>query len=225
MTSANGTDFRPRTAKPMRSIALGVLLGAGLVAAGCSGGEPVEDSYSGYVVDPPLSVAEVALPDAVSGEEIEMPADPGELRLVYFGFLSCPDVCPTTMSDVKRALADMEPEDAARVNVGFVTVDPNRDDGERMVSYLSNFVEDGDVMRTDDPAALKAAADGFGVGYEVVTNEDGEIEVGHTADLFAVNSEGTVVMQWPFGTKAESLSADLTSLLDTEAENASEGTA
>lgn len=195
------------------------VLSVGLVAAGCSG-EPVEDTYSGYVVDPPLTVAEVALPDAVSGAPIEMPAEPGDLRLVYFGFLSCPDVCPTTLSGVKRALADMDPQDAAKVGVGFITVDPDRDDGERMASYLANFVENGDVMRTEDPKALKAAADEFGVGYEVVTNDDGEIEVGHTPDLFAVNSEGTVVMQWPFGTAAESLSRDLTSLLRAEASGA-----
>jgi protein SCO1/2 len=129
------------------------------------------------------------------------------------------------MSDIKRALADMAPEDADRVRVSFATVDPDRDDGARMTEYLAKFVDDGQVLRTDDPAALKSAAASFGVSYQVTTNEDGEVEVGHTGDVFAVNSEGTVVMQWPFGTDPESLASDLTSLLDAEAEQTLEGSA
>ena len=84
---------------------------------------------------------------------------------------------------------------------------------EVLDGYVSNFVDDGVALRTDDDAALRAATDAFGANYEVSTNADGDVEVAHTGELYAVDDSGTVVMQWPFGTSYESLARDLRSLL------------
>src|SRR5690606_41519455 len=65
-----------------------------------------------------------------------MVAGPGELLVVYFGYLSCPDVCPTTMADLKSAFTNLPPEDVERIDVAFVTVDPERDDGDSIDSYM-----------------------------------------------------------------------------------------
>ena len=85
--------------------------------------------------------------------------------------------------------------------------------------YVTNFVDDGLALRTDDDAALRTVTDAFGADYEVTTDDDGDIEVSHTGELYAVDDAGTVVMQWPFGTSYESLARDLRSLL-AEAEQA-----
>ena len=195
------------------------LLVLGVAAASCGGDDEASDAvdtYSGYVVDPPLDVADVTLPRADGSGDVSMAAPEGGLRLVYFGYLSCPDVCPTTLSDVKRAMAELPPQNRNRVEVGLVTVDPARDDSGRLNDYLGNFVEDGDAMRTDDPEELQNAASAFGANYQLTTNDDGEVEVAHTAELYAVDDSGTVVMAWPFGTSHESLARDLESLLVTE---------
>ncbi len=202
-------------------------IGVAFVAGSCSGSddaaatsttEPIE-SYSGYVVDPPSEVAAVSLPLADGSGEFSMVAEPGGLEIVYFGYTFCPDVCPTSMSDVRRALAELPEAEAERVGVSVVTVDPARDTPEVIESYVTNFVADGQALRTEDDMVLRSAADAFGANYSVETNAEGDVEVSHTAELYAVDDSGTVVMQWPFGTSYESLARDLRSLLGEAAQN------
>ena len=75
---------------------------------------------------------------------------------MYFGYTNCPDVCPTTMADLGAALDRLDDEDAARVDVAMVTVDPERDTAV-LADYVQSFVADAHAMATDDPAALRAA--------------------------------------------------------------------
>lgn len=171
------------------------------------------ESYSGYTIDPPPEVSQVSLPLADGSGEQAMTAGIGGLRLVFFGYTACPDVCPTTMSDLRRALEDMPADERSRVEVAMVTIDPARDVAPGFVDYVTAFVPDGSALRTDDETALRAAADAFGADYEVATTDDGEVEVSHTGELYAVNDAGQVVLHWPFGTDHESLNRDIRSLL------------
>jgi protein SCO1/2 len=174
---------------------------------------PAEDGeFSGYVRDPQPDVGTVTVP-AADGTPVAMAAEPGGIRLVYFGYTFCPDVCPTTMSDVKRALASLPPEQRERVQVDMVTIDPARDTGEKLTEYVTTFVPDATALRTDDPAALRAAASAFGANYSVEPGPEGEPEVSHTAELYAVDDTGRLVLVWPFGTTYEDLGADLSRLL------------
>lgn len=216
-----------RSSRTVRLLA--VSLGtASILAVGCGSSNPSGsdeagstpsnesdgvDTYSGYVVDPPVDVSGVTLPVADGSGEFQMVAEPGGLQLIYYGYTFCPDVCPTTMSDVRHTLADLPADEAERIEVAMVTIDPARDSPEVITDYVHNFVPDGTALRTDDDAQLRAAADAIGANYEVTTNEEGEIEVSHTGELYAVDDTGTVVMQWPFGTSYESLTRDLRSLL------------
>jgi protein SCO1/2 len=176
-------------------------------------GADESETYSGYVVDPPVKVDEVVLPVADGSGNFPMVAEPGDLEVVYFGYTFCPDVCPTTMADLRKALAELPEDEASRIGVAMVTIDPARDTSEVLEGYVANFIDDGVALRTDDDTVLRSAADAFGANYEVTTGADGEVEVSHTAELYAVDDTGTVVMQWPFGTSYESLARDLRSLL------------
>jgi protein SCO1/2 len=198
------------------------LVAAALVVlgAGCGDDESSspttteEDSgLSGYTREPTPSVADVELPLVGGAGTIPAAAEPGTLRVVYFGYTSCPDVCPTTMSDLKRALADLPEQDADRVEVVMVTIDPDRDVDEKLGAYVTTFIADGQASRITDPAALESAAGAFGASYKVETAADGEIEVSHSADLYVVDDRGDIVLQWPFGTSYEDISADLADLL------------
>jgi protein SCO1/2 len=145
-------------------------------------------------------------------------ADRG-LLLVYFGYTLCPDVCPTTMSDLRLALGDLAGEDRSRVGVAMVTVDPDRDTPSILGSYVRSFVPDGHALRTDDAALLARVAQAFGAGYGVTETADGTIEVSHTAFTYAVDDDGRLLLQWPFGTRWEDIRDDIETLLDAE-ENA-----
>lgn len=208
-----------------RAAHLPALLFAGLLlltvgATGGCGGDDGGDAtpLQGVVRTPPLEVSAVALP-AVNrdGEETLLSAADGELLLVYFGYTSCPDVCPTTMTDIKGALADLPDDLADRVTVAMVTVDPERDTDEVLTDYVTHFFDDPLAFRTTDPEALAEAASAFGVQYEVTPHEAGAAyEVSHTGVTYVVDDTGTVVVEWPFGFSSEAMATDLTTLLTKE---------
>jgi protein SCO1/2 len=187
--------------------ALLAVLALALVACG----PPPEPA--GIVRDPAPVVGDVSLPDVTTGEDFAFVAPPDEVLVVYFGFTSCPDVCPTTLADLRRALEELG-RDADRVSVAMATVDPDRDTEEVVTGYLHSFVPDGHPLRTDDDAELAAAAEAFGASYEVTTADDGRIDVAHTGFLYAVDDRGRLALTWPFGIAWQDIQTDLELLLE-----------
>ena len=166
------------------------------------------------VRDPAPQVDADPLPDASRAEEaMPLRADRDGLLLVYFGYTSCPDVCPTTLSDLKVALGDLTGAERDRVRVAMVTIDPARDLGEVLTHYVQTFVPGAHALRTEDAALLERVADRFGASYSVERGESGAIEVSHTAFVYAVDDAGLLRLQWPFGTRADALTRDVESLL------------
>ncbi len=193
----------------MRKMAIAIALFS-LVATSCSS-EPEE--LSGFVRDPLPSVAAVSLPDAsAGGVPFVMKAPADELLLVYFGYTACPDVCPTTLADVKKALAEMG-DDAAKVTVAMETIDIERDTDDIVTGYVQSFVPDAHALRATDDATLRDAADAFGADYGVTVTEEGEYEVLHTAHLYAVDDAGLIQVTWAFGTDWEIIAKDIKLLL------------
>ncbi|CAN5565630.1 SCO family protein [soil metagenome] len=183
-----------------------------IVALAACGGDPPRE-LAGFVREPAPVVDEVALPDlSRGGAEFAMRADPGELLVVYFGFTNCPDICPTTLADLRAALRQVDDAEGARVSFAMVTVDPDRD-APVLVDYAQTFVDDAHALATDDPAVLRSAADPFGVSYVVETDADGRIEVGHTSQMFVVDDTGQLVLTWQYGIPAAEIAADLQQLL------------
>lgn len=171
------------------------------------------DGLAGMVGTPAIQVGHISLP-AVSHNSAPLPmsAKPGGLLVVYFGYTSCPDICPTTLGDLRTAMGQLG-DDADRIEVAFLTVDPERDSDEVTRRYVQTFFPDAYALRTEDSEALAAAASAFGAAFEISTAADGTIDVGHTAFLYAVSSEGTILVQWPFGMSSELIRNDLIYLL------------
>jgi protein SCO1/2 len=108
------------------------------------------------------------------GETVTQADFRGRYMLVYFGFTYCPDVCPSSLMDMSRAidrLAERAPDKAERVVPVFITVDPERDDVAAMADYVENF-HPRLVGLTGTPAQVKAAADQFRVYYEKVSPQE-----------------------------------------------------
>ncbi len=202
----------PSPVRRLRRASALLVSGVLLAALAACGSEPPRE-LSGYVREPKPVVDQVALPDlSRGGQDFTLRAVPGELLVVYFGFTNCPDVCPTTLADLRAALRRMEPADSERVTLAVVTVDPERD-ADTLTDYAQTFVDDAHALVTFDPAVLRAAADPFGVSYLVTTNDEGQVEVAHSSQMFVVNDQGQLVLTWPFGITAEDLAADLAALL------------
>ena len=194
-------------------------IGFGLltVVASCSA-DLRSGALAGAVRTPPLVVASISLPDVGNDAAlVTMKAPPDELYLVYFGYTSCPDVCPTTMSDISVALGDLSDAEANKVTVAMVTVDPERDTAGFLTDYLDHFFDHSIALRTTDAAQLAAAAKAFGVKWEVAPHSPGDsYSVAHTAVTYVVDDTGTVVVEWPFGLDSEDMTSDLSTLLNKE---------
>jgi protein SCO1/2 len=189
------------------------LVAASLLLAAACGGDDARE-LAGYVREPEVRVDQVALPDvSQGGEPFTMRAQQDGLLLVYFGYTNCPDVCPTTLADVRAALRQLDASDAARVDLAMVTIDPARDTPV-LTDYVQTFVEDAHALATEDDALLRDAANPFGASYSVTTNDAGQIEVSHSPQLHVVGDDGTLRLTWPFGVTADDLAADMEALLE-----------
>ena len=212
--------------KPRLLVALlaALALATSLAACGADTAPPAggaapsgEGKLAGAVREPALEVAAIALPNvADGGKPMSMKAASGELLLVYFGYTSCPDVCPTTLSDTSVALNDLPDDLAKRIKVAMVTVDPERDSAEILTGYLAHFFDRTAALRTDDPAELLRATEAFGVQFEVEQHDPettAPYAVSHSAITYVVDDTGRVVVEWPFGFESTDMTADLTKLL------------
>jgi cytochrome oxidase Cu insertion factor (SCO1/SenC/PrrC family)/cytochrome c553 len=181
--------------------------------------EPASSSgLSGVVRDPAPIVNTTSLPSLSDpGSEVAFEAAPGALQVVYFGYTNCPDVCPTTMADLTVALRKLDPAEAERIETVMVTIDPGRD-LPLLADYVRSFVPDAVAAGTDDEAVLAAAAEPFGVSYDVRTLDDGTIEVDHSPFLYVVDGQGQLLLSWPFGVSSDDIAADLRQLLAESAE-------
>lgn len=191
-------------------LGLAVLALCAVIGAACAG-----QRLAGGVRTVPLDVSGVSLPDESNGSALmAMRARPGELLIVYFGYTSCPDICPTTMSGLGQAIRQLPSGLGARVDVAMVTLDPDRDTGERLADYLGYFFERSHALRTTDATQLAAATAAFEVRWEVAPHQPGAAySISHTAVTYAVDANGKVLVEWPFGSSTDSLRSDLSILL------------
>ena len=174
---------------------------------------PLDRVLAGIVREPSPVVDETQIPSLTNeGDDVVFRAQSGGLQVVYFGYTNCPDVCPTTMFDHTVSLRLLPDDMADQVDTLMVTVDPDRDLA-LLADYVQSFVPGGEAAGTSDPALLQAAAEPFGVSYDVVETSDGSIEVSHSGFLYVVGDKGELLLAWPFGTSSEEMAADMFQLM------------
>lgn len=170
---------------------------------------------NGYVPDHAIDVGALSLPEVHPGRParpFHFKAGSGHTLFVYFGYTTCPDVCPTTLGDLKHALRVLG-ADAARVDVAFITVDPDRDLPPVLEPYLGSFVRGAHPLRPDGRHQLEPVERAFGAGSSVTRDSSGIVHVAHTSISYLVDERGRIVDEWPFGMKPDDMAADLRALL------------
>lgn len=115
----------------------------------------------------------------------------GKPTAIFFGFTYCPEVCPTTLTDITTWLKVLGPE-ADRLNVVFVSVDPERDTPEQLRLYLSNF--DPRIQGfTGTPEAVAKAAKAYRVYYQKVPQDRGGYTIDHSSAVYLFDADGRFV--------------------------------
>ena len=140
----------------------------------------------------------------------------GRPSMVFFGFTHCPDVCPTTLADISGWLDALQ-EDARRLNVIFVTVDPERDTVDAMAEYLGNFHP---IIRgwTGPAHQIARAADDFRAKIEKISTVDGAYTMNHTASVFLFDATGSFVITIDYHEPEEFAVPKLRRVLKTDTE-------
>lgn len=125
-----------------------------------------------------------------SGETVTNETFTGKWRLVFFGFTSCPDVCPTTLNTIAEVMEQLG-ETAVNLQPLFITVDPERDAPARMAEYVGAF-DPRIIGLTGTAEQVKNATESFKIYYAKVPLEgtDGDYTMDHTAYLYLMNGSG-----------------------------------
>lgn len=174
-----------------------------------AGSVPLQlEGLYGAVITPPRAIPDFSL-DSTTGETFTLSDHAGKVVLLYFGYMTCPDVCPSTMADLMRVYRTFE-DPSENITVVFVTVDPERDTLDRLEKYMSAFHEDFIGLRTEDAAVLQAILDSFGAQ---ATRQEVDSSLGylmdHTASVFLVGPDGKLWEQFLFGTSYADIANDV----------------
>ena len=108
--------------------------------------------------------------------------------LIFFGFTHCPEVCPTTLSQLSEITAKLKTK-IITTNIIFITLDPKRDSKEHLKDYISNFNENV-IGITGNIKDIKKLADNWGVFYETISSSKDDYTLNHTATVFMLDKKG-----------------------------------
>lgn len=208
-------------AKPTRQGRLGGLIGGVVlaivvvVAAVLLLNRSQEPSYAynGGVFSPPAAAAPLNLTDT-NGDPFTLDEVKGDVALVYFGYTTCPDVCPTTLTDLQAVKDDLG-ADADRVKIVMVTIDPERDTQDKLGEYLAFFDPEFIGLRGDAVQTEQFKQD-YGITVERVEYPESATKylLNHSALVYLIDPEGQLLLTFPYGMDPALIAQDVEHVLD-----------
>ena len=169
-------------------------------------------AFNGVVYENPKPAPQIIL-DGSDDAQFNLKSLSDKIVLIFFGYTSCPDVCPSTLSDMKR-VTKLLGDDADSVQVIFITVDPDRDTVEKLNSYLSLF-DPKFLGLTGAVSDLEKVWDEYGVYREVDTSSKTAAGylVNHSSRLYLIDQKGRLFLTYGYGTSPESIAEDIEYLI------------
>ena len=187
-----------------------VLMLLGGSSPGFAGEQP--HVFHGIVSQSPPHAADFTL-TAHTGKPARLSDFQGKLVLLYFGYTYCPGICPTTLAEVVQALRTLGPQEAEKIQVLMISVDPERDTPHRLAAYLTHF-HPSFLGLTGTPDEIATTAVSYGIYYKKYEGPTADSYlVDHTSMVIVVDEKGIVRLLFPFGTSAQAMADDLTALL------------
>jgi len=168
-------------------------------------------AFHGTVIDPPLPVTDFTLQTA-NDVSFRLSDAKGKILLLFFGYTSCPDVCPVTLATFKQVHERLG-EDAQKIAFVMITADPDRDTPDKVAEYTARFnpefiglsgsLSDLELVWKQLGVFVEKQDSGSAAGYLV----------SHTASVYVLDPNGNLLMTLPYGTTAIDMADDLTELL------------
>lgn len=193
---------------------VGVL--AVLLFTACSGAESEPTAtvapFRGSVLGEPIAAADFELQDQ-HGQTFRLSEQRGKVVVLFFGYTSCPDVCPTTLSAWKRAYEELG-EQVANTRFVFITVDPERDTPARLKTHLELF-NPAFIGLTGTLEELEPIYQAYGVYYEKQAAPESALGylVSHTSSDYVIDKAGNWRLRHAFGASGQDIAHDIRVLL------------
>jgi protein SCO1/2 len=180
------------------------------------------------LVNPPMQVTDFSLMSD-EGETVNLSDLRGKVVLLFFGYTNCPDVCPTTLAELKTVKQKLG-ADSEEIEVVFISVDPQRDNPQVVADYLSHFDSDF-IGLIGDEAILQKIGPEYGLVFSPETinvNHDHEHEdegednhevsnetyfVQHTSPVFLIDAEGYMRVVYFYGTSSSAMAQSILSVV------------
>jgi protein SCO1/2 len=135
----------------------------------------------------------------------------GRVTVFLFGFTHCPDLCPTALSNMYEVLDQLR-EERNRVQIAFVTVDPERDTPEALRDYLGGFGANF-VGLTGQPVAIRKTAKAFKIFFQKIPLPSGDYTMDHSAVIYIVDLQARVRLMFTANRRPEDVAHDIFQLL------------
>jgi len=169
--------------------------------------------YLGAELTTPYELPDVSLEDQTGAAFNLRTGSPAAVLVFFFGYTNCPDICLSTLTDLATATGRLPQEVRSRLQVVFVTVDPQRDTAPVMAKYLSR-IDPGFVGLTGKESTIKAVAASMGVALEGIEQRtDGGYDVTHSAQVVGFDSSRRGILVWTQGTAIGTYRADFERLV------------
>jgi protein SCO1/2 len=146
-----------------------------------------------------------------SGKALTLADFRGKVKVVFFGYTHCPEVCPTTLADLAQVMRQLGP-DAKNVQVIFVTLDPERDTPQVLGKFIPAF-DPSFLGLYGDAQATAQAAQTFGVNYQKHPEKNGGYSLDHTDGTYLIGKEGKPLWMSRYGQRTDFLVQDIKLLL------------
>ena len=174
-------------------------------------GRPV--SFRGTSYADPFPVAAPIELTRADGQPFRLDDQRGKIVLLFFGYTSCPDVCPTTMGEMKQVV-DALGKSGDSVQVVFISVDPDRDTPEKMQAYADHFNKNF-IGLSGSMEELQKIWDAYGIYREANQTDASAMGyiVDHTARVTLVDADGNLRLSYGFQTPVEDIVYDIKLLL------------
>ncbi len=168
-------------------------------------------SFYGTVMQSPDEAPDFTLQSSAGGT-LSLEDFRGKVTLLYFGYTFCPDVCPATLAEVSKAM-DILGDDAEKVQLIMISVDPRRDTPAALNEYVAHF-HPSFIGATGSEEEIAKIATLYGVFYEKHegTEATGYL-VDHTATVMVIDQNGHLKLIFPFGAPADEIAKDLAYIL------------
>lgn len=147
-----------------------------------------------------------------NGETVTDKTFAGKPTLLFFGFTFCPDVCPTTLSELQGWM-ELLGDDAGKLNYAFVSVDPERDTPEVMRDYVGAF-DDRITPLTGSREQVDAMVKAYRVYAKKVPLDDGDYTMDHSAAVYLMNADNKFVGTIAYGEEEENAMKKLRRLIE-----------